>query len=534
MKTKGGRTEGARKGYGWLKSWLQKQFSEEGTLCEGKEKELLEATNPEALIRWLPRLFWEASETDRRGILRGLVPVLGTKAVPFLEEVVVSQRSRLAEKELALEQIKGLGQTPDAQSKEGLERALGFVKALPELLLNAEPTGSIPDEVLGRFQDLSSVFQGVVLRELLDRSSENLFQFLECVLARQADLWEEILEVLEEDPNDEAGRLLQGGHRMAGKALRKKIRRVHYRRSVRGLPVYPLEREETEGAIWRPPVPPKPVGLLSMPDPVGFRMVWVIRPNVRKGMLVFGGWVDDQKGLMKFFVMDPSRKELESYKTSLLENPELPVVESDAGFCAWLLEEAYQKGTPADAEEAEAFKAIRPLLKEVVPPERPEAPVYEVFDDESEEAAVEDSLEESANLLNEGLLSSWGIEAERIQPHLDKLEEISDSRIIVHPMQKKERMDTFYRETAREILSDPACRTSWRRRLEDAAWVFYKKGLEGQGRRLAHMSRYLEDPEKDTSRISFFVELVRRGLEGRLEEKKTEEKQKPSLIVKPS
>jgi hypothetical protein len=251
-------------------------------------------------------------------------------------------------------------------------------------------------------------------------------------------------------------------------------------------------------------------------------------------MLVFGGYVDDQRGLVKFFVMDPSRKESEAYKNSLLENPELPVVESDAGFCAWLLDEAYQKGKPVETEEAEAYKALRPMLKEVVPPDKPEAPVYAVFADASEEAVVEDPLGESARLLDEKLLSSWGFEAERIKPHLDKLEEISDSRIIVHPMQKKERIDTLFRETAREILSDPAYRTSWRRRLEDAAWVFYQKGLEGQARRLVHMSRYLEDPEKDSSRIAFFVELVRRGLEGTLEEKKTEEKQRPSLIVKPS
>jgi len=101
-------------------------------------------------------------------------------------------------------------------------------------------------------------------------------------------------------------------------------------------------------------------------------------------------------------------------------------------------------------------------------------------------------------------------------------------------MQKKERMDALFREIAGEILSDPAYRASWRGRLEDAAWVFYRKDLEGQAGRLAQMSRYLEDPEKDASRVSFFVELVRRGMEGRLQEKKTEEKQTPSLIVKPS
>jgi len=527
-------SKGSRKGYRWLKTWLHEQLAEEGQLRDDATKTLLEAADPEALIRWIPQLFWESPEEDRKGILRGLVPLVGTGAVPFLEEILASPRSGFMEKRFALEQLETLGRQTDASSVEGLRKAEDFVASLPESLGNAEETGTIPENVLRLFRGLSPLFQGVVLRELLRRPPENVFRFLECVLAGQHDLWEEILEALEEAPHEEAGRLLQAGHGMADKALRKKIRRVHHRRNVRGLPVYPLEREETGGAVWRPPVPPRPEGLLSIPDPGGARMVWVIRPNVRKGMLVFGGWVDDQRGLMKFFVMDPSRKELEKYRASLLENPDFTVVDCDAGFCASLLDEAYQKGPLVDSEEAEAFKAIRPMLKEVVPAEKPAAPVYRVFSDEPEKAVVDDPLGESATLLNETLLSAWAIEPQRIQPHVERLEEISESRIIVHPMQKKERMDALFREIAGEILSDPAYRTSWRRRLEDAAWVFHKKNFEVQARRLAHMSRYLGDPEKDASRVSFFTELVRRGMEGKLEEKKTEEKQRPSLIVKPS
>jgi len=545
MKSKGGRsgkkdvssqrrTERPRKGYRWLKSWMQEHLAEEGARGEDEGKELLNEIGADELVRWLPRLFWESSAGDRKGILRSLVPLAGSKGIPLLEDVVGSPRSRLLEKEIASEQLKGWGQARDVASEECLEKAVGFVDVLSEWVYRKETTDEVPEEVLHRFYDLLPPYQGVVLREVLDRFPEGVFPFLECVLVGQSDLWEEILEGLAEAPQEEAARLLQVGHQRAEKSLQKKIRRVHHKRSVRGLPVLPLEREETEGAIWRPPVPPKPTGLISMPEPSGTRMVWVFRPNVRKGMLVFGGWVDDERGLLKFFVMDPSRKEAEKYEASLLQNPEFTVVEGEAGFCAWLLEEAYRKGPPVDFEEAEAYKAIRPLLKEVVPTERPPAPVYTVFFDSPDEPVLEDPLGESASLLNEDLLRNWVIEAERIQPHVEQLEEIEGSRIIVHPLQKKERMEAFYHEVTGEILSDATCRTSWRRRLEDAAWVFYKKGLEGQARRLAHMGRYLEDPAKDGSRISFFIELVRRGLEQRLQEKRTEEKQQPSLIVKPS
>jgi hypothetical protein len=471
---------------------------------------------------------------ERLGLLRSFVPLVGKKATAFLNEVVASPASLFAEKRVALEQLKALGEIPDAAKEESLEQAIAFLETLPDRLRDADSTGAVPDEALRRFQELGGWIQGAVLRELLRRDPGQVVGFLEAVLARQADLWEEILGSLEEAPQDEAGRLLQTAYGTVDKGLQKKIRRVHHKRSVRGLPVYPLEREEAEGAIWKPPVPPEPMGLHSMPEPAGSRMVWLIRPNVRKGMLVFGGWVDDQRGLMKFFVMDPSSRDLEKYKASLLDNPEFTVVESEPGFCAWLLEAAYRKGPPLDPEEAEGYKAIRPMLKEVAPSEEPRAPVYAVFPEEAGGPAVEDPLGESAQLLNEELFQGWVMEAERIQPHLDKLEEIERSRIIVHPMQKKERMEAFYRETAQEILTDPGCRNSWKRRLEDAAWVFYKKGMEGQARRLTQMGRYLEDPEKDASRMAFFVELIRRGLEEKLQAKKTEEEQQPSLIVKPS
>jgi hypothetical protein len=524
----------SKKGYSWLKTWLQEQLAGEGALRDEAAKTLLESTDPQTLLRWLPRLFRESSEENRKGVLRGLVPLVGTEAGPFLEEVLTSPESGFMEKRVALEQLEKLGRDPEASIVEDLESAEDFVASLSDSLGRVEETDTIPEDLSGRFEALPALYQGVVLRELLRRPPDQAYRFLESVLTGRPNLWEEVLEALEEAPHEGAGRLLQAGHATADKALRKKIRRVHHRRNVRGLPVCPLESEETGEAVWRPPAPTKPEGLLSLPDPMGARMAWVIRSNVRKGMLVFGGWVDYQRGLVKFFVMDPSRKELENYKASLLENPEFTVVDCDAGFCASLLDEAYKQGAPVDPEESEAFKAVRPLLKEVVPAEKPAAPVYAAFPDVLAETPSDDPLGESAALLNEGLLSTWLLEPQRLQPHVEKLEEVSESRIIVHPMQKKERMDALFREIAGELLSDAAYRSSWKGRLEDAAWVFHKKGLEGQARKLARLSRYLEDPERDASRVSFFVELVRRGMEGRLQEKKTEEKQTPSLIVKPT
>ncbi len=525
--------KGSRKGYSWLKSWLSEHLAEDGRLRDDAAGTLLEAAEPEALRRWLPRLFWESHEQQRKGILQAVVPVVGAPAVDLLKEVLASPKSGLAEKGLAAERLEALSQQPDEVLLENLRRAESFLAALPGSLAGAETAEQVPEEVLAALDGLSPPFRGAVLRELVARPPERGFLLLERVLIGRDALWEEVLAGLEEAPHEGAGSLLRAGYAVAGKPLRKKIRRVHHRRNVRGLPALPLDAEEEEEAVWKPPVPPRPEGLLSIPDPAGARTVWVIRPNVRKGMLVFGGWVEEQRGLLKFFVMDASRKELDRYKESLLESKEFTVVECDPGFCASILDDAYRRGAPLDPEEAEAFTAVRPVLKEVIPTERPAAPAYAVYPEAPEEAELRRSLEESAALLKEPMLAAWAIEPVRIQPYLEKLEAVSESRIILHPMQKKERMDALFREVAGDILSDADYRRSWLRRLEDAAWVFHKKGLQGQAGRLVHLCRYLGDTGRDASRVSFFVELVRTGMEGILQEKQTEEKGKPSLIIKP-
>jgi hypothetical protein len=233
-------SKGSMKGYSWLKSWLHEQLAEEGQLRDEAKKTLLEVTDLEALTRWIPRLFWESPEEDRKGILRGLAPMVGTEAVPFLEEILGSARSGFMEKRFALEQLETLGRHPDALWVEDLRKAEGFVASLFESLSDAEEKSTIPEDVLTRFGGLSTLFQGVVLRELLRRPPEGVFRFMECVLAGQNHLWEEILDALEEAPHEEAGRLLQAGYGTADKALQKKIRRVHHKRNVRGLPVCPL------------------------------------------------------------------------------------------------------------------------------------------------------------------------------------------------------------------------------------------------------------------------------------------------------
>jgi hypothetical protein len=125
------------------------------------------------------------------------------------------------------------------------------------------------------------------------------------------------------------------------------------------------------------------------------------------------------------------------------------------------------------------------------------------------------------------------MEEARVKSFSSALQDIQESKIIVHPLQKKERIESFYIQTARELFSEEGCRMLWRRRLEETAWVLYKRGHEGEARLAMRVARLLATPTEDPSKSAFIVELIRRSIAQSLEQKKKADAMKPSLIVKP-
>ena len=524
-----------KKGYEWLKEWLERQEDVPGTLGDKEEQEL-RSMESHVLVRSFSRLFREGREKERDKMLGWTVPVLGDRADEFLSAVVASKDSRLVEKRIALDQLKKKHARIEPGLEDEVEGGWRFVtEDFPALINEHAEEGCLGEKGWERFRKLPDRVTGAVVRQLLEQYPAETMVFFDSVSGQNPDFLDTILDLLGETPHEEAARFLRSAHgKVRDKSLQKKIKRANHKRRVKGLPFFDLEAGRQERAIWSPPVPPKPLGLFSLSPSPEFRLVWVIRPNVRKGMLAFSGWLHDLRGLVQFFVLDFSSREAEKFRDSLFENKEMTVVEADPGYCAHLFEDAYLKGAPQDPKEAELYRGYRTLLKEIVPEETPLSPIHEVFHEREEDEASGDPLGESANLLKHGLLQAWQMDLGSLQPYVEKLTEITESKLIVHPLQKKERTEAFYRDVVRERLSDPAYREVWKRRVEDMAWVMYQTGEVGLAKRLFQIGNDLGDPGRDVSRIAFFNRMVQQTLEELLKQKKVDDKEKPSLIIKPS
>ncbi|MEW6439439.1 MAG: hypothetical protein AB1640_00745 [bacterium] len=501
---------------------------------------LLPVEEPQTLLACVDALLRE--ERPERGRLRILelaASVLGGGAGPFLRAISVDGRTSLAEKRKAVELLGAVGEAADREISEGLDAAFDLVerasRSRPEDGVEASRGAPSPD-LSTRWMELPEILRIAVAGELLARSPSDALSLLRQSLERTGALPEGMLRLLAETGDEEAARVLLAWHERTGsKSIRKEIKRTMHKRRARGLPV--LEPEETEPGepIWKPPVPSRPIGLLSMPDASGSRMICVLRQQIPRGILAFTAWVNDLEGLKEIGLRELSRRESEAYRKSLLEADALMVVETDAGHCAYRIEEAYQKGGPASAEQKDLYRQFRGLLRELIPAEGAVLPIRSVWHESSGEEAgsLADPFREGAQLLGQGPLAEWRIETRRMAPFLTPLEEIQESRIIVHPLQRQERIASFHQETARTVFADPGYREAWKGRIEDAAWILYKKGEEPEAKRLYLIGRYLENPENDPARVPLLVHLVRKTLEGMLGDRKKKEASQPSLIVKP-
>ena len=554
MRRKGKRGEGKRLGpgaenrpvqaaYGRFRAWVSSQdpddFGSGG--MDGSEIASLES---DRRAIWFRRMWQEGDRQEKESSLRLFTRVQPGDAGSFLREIVTSEGGSLREKKLALDLLRALDPQAAAGAHEtDLEAAWRCVQRLVQE--GPGEDGCSPaaggDDVRECFDTLPAPLQGAVAAEVLEQTPGRALAFLGRVLPERESLWDHVLLPLARSPHEDAAALIREGYgRTRDSALRKRMKKTNHQRRSLGLSALPLEEEaDHRRVVWMPVVQSRSEGLLAMGDNPNETLAWIFDRKGSAGIRVVMGWVHETRGLEKCLVTEFSKTEARDYRQSLLENPDFQVGEVDVGYCAYILEEAYKRGAPAEAGEAEAYRSARMMIRGLLPSEtvHPPHPVQKLVaarDGEVLGDAELRTVQGVARLLEEHPpLKDWRLDAGPWERHQEKLEEILNSRIIIHPLQKQERVDTFCGRVAADVFSDPQERQRWKTRLEDAAWVAYQQGNRDLAVRLVRLGLSLEAPEGDPSQNRFCVALVRRTVEAWIRQTREEKRDTPSLIVKP-
>ena len=322
--------------------------------------------------------------------------------------------------------------------------------------------------------------------------------------------------------------------RWAGKSpakdIGKEIRKSLFRLKSRGMPVPDLE--DASPGVFRPPRVDPAEGYVSAVDAGGSRVVWLGLPQPPQGMLWVSSVLSDTAGILNFTVYESSRKKFQEFMDQTRGESPWDIVDCDPAYCAALIHEANEiqikQGKTPNPEYLKSKGLWGPF------PSPPLRPLIYRHLDEQEIIARFDLLGRSPSLFETTSFRLWFLEKEEIAKGLGLLEEAGRSRIILAPHQQESRFFEIYRQTVRELFNGNR-RLLFRRRLEEMAYVLWKKGDENGAKISLAAALALAGEDPALSPHPFLLELVKRTVSFLQEEERREkEKEKGGgLIIQP-
>jgi hypothetical protein len=285
------------------------------------------------------------------------------------------------------------------------------------------------------------------------------------------------------------------------------------------------------GSILRRTTPAEPQGYLGPPDGVGNSVVVVARPRSLGGLRVFFSILHDADGIRHFESSDLRRKGLRAFIEEL-STPQFPLIEAPGPYCIQIINQAAQimdtRGTslPPGYREAAAawadvtWKGVVPLIYQYIP--------------EAEVREHPHLLRESGNLHHVAPFSSWFLEKERLERHVQTVLAVQESHLVLSESQQQARRHDAYVTALHDLFPEDE-RLRWKRRLEDVAYVLRAVGRDHEARSALSAAVDLASPLKTLDPNPFIWNLLLKSMAAAMGPKATAEGSDPgnSLIITP-
>ncbi len=312
------------------------------------------------------------------------------------------------------------------------------------------------------------------------------------------------------------------------KEVKREVRRSLFKLGQQGL--LPPRREPAAQESEKPDfsLGPGLEAYLSSVDSGGNRLIWLAKPQAGSGIQIIQGFFNDREGLVQVGGSLIRRKELRQMMTEIKEKHGINVISIPWNYADFILYEAFEKAKAQGRSGLEQFHALRAHLNLSKPSARPH-PVYDHLN--PEEVRSGSWRETSQRLLEEPEFQSWVLVEEWIRPCMDRVQEAQQSRLVLNPLQKEERISTLIREMVQELFTGEVGQL-FSRRMEDMALHLFVANKEDRAKSALAVALCLRDGELGGLGVPFLHGLVQKSLAVYI----TQDKRRPedsSLIVKP-
>ena len=312
------------------------------------------------------------------------------------------------------------------------------------------------------------------------------------------------------------------------KEVQREIRRSLYKLAQKGLRV---NRPQADRLSAKPvlSLTTETESYLSSVDGAGGRLVWLAKPQAGSGMQLLQGVVSDREGLMQAGGALVRRKELRRMAQDIKQDHGITMISVPWEYGDRILYEGFEKAKALGSGELEHFPSLRAIFN----PGKPKSsfhPVYDRLNPEGLRAGAWRDL--SRRLLDEPEFRLWVLDEDWVKPYLRQVEEAQESRLVLNPLQKEERVAGIVRDAAREIFSGERGQLL-QRRMEDMALYLIETQREEPAKLALAVALQIKEGDLGALDISFLTGWVQKSFAFYLGQSKAQAAEETSLIVKP-
>jgi len=384
-----------------------------------------------------------------------------------------------------------------------------------------------PDTLSG--EKIDRILHDIEAAQSQKATPEELLLMVSSYLDKEPFLTIPLIEALVRVSNAETAQLLTG--MLAGaeeKWVAKSIKRTLYKLRQRGVR---WEEKPSKGEpVLRPPKPAEPEGYLGTIDSTGNRIIVIAKPQPLRGLLVVISIVNDLEGIQEFNLKEFSKKGFSEFVKGSLSSVDFPIVDTPGAYCIHLLREASSLSRRISKPLPRGYHEAQNEFKDSAWDD-PSPIIYQFIKEDEVKDRVHLS-KESSRLHEIMPFSAWFLPGQELQGYVSSITEAQESKIVLTPEQKDERINGIHMKALHEIFPDNR-RLLWKRRLEEMAYILLKTGKEEEARLAVSAAIDLKNPFSSIDPNPFIWNLLLKSLYILIEGDYEEEEKETSLIVPP-
>ena len=357
------------------------------------------------------------------------------------------------------------------------------------------------------------------LQILMDRvmaqepEGERFTQFVESLkplIQQSVPLTLAFVEALGSTPSPVAVKVLQILQKIpAEKPVRRALKTALYRLERQGL-VEKEEETESEPRVLIPrPADRQAEAWASWPESQGERGMVLKLPDTGRGYVMAIAVVNSEGIFHEFEAIQTTRKGVKALFEKMTGGVEGRLIEVPVEHFRFLMEEVAEIYQRQNQSLPSGYEPIHKYLASWV--EVASGPhIYNLLD-EKEIAEDPILLRTSDSLLEVQPFVTWRLPEGLIQSFVDKIKELSESRLVISQSAQMERTAQIHREAAAEIFT-PELRQHYRRLLEETALLLHLTDRPQEAKRALAVAIDLENEIGLLSEDNFILGLVKRSI----------------------